>query len=639
MEESRIPLEPEIFFDLGVVFPDGRHEIFSLNRELMAVGYEDDCDVVVPKGRYFRPQSAESFRLERRGAEVIFHSDKPVLVNGVAVRNTRLKAGDRIVFGSYRFAYDGLREVEPARSEPPAPKFAYLGLPMAAGLALGGVFMAPVSVSLPVFPQPERMGTPSDSQLPQLPELPLRVDSVSIPENLAEWRTLDQIGENEESLAEVAEPIREPEPKSTATSRYETRKLGVMMVPERSVSIPGRYTEWRIADGRTYPRPPEAVATVATPIDSVQVDDLQGLPADTASDERGGTGTSSDSGAEVVTPTVAAEPVSAETMQEAVVHESSDVSIFELEQFVRRPPLSRYVAEGTTPLRMISPGDSPGNGEVDILCIHAHPDDEAIDFGALIAAASRKGLRVAVVLFTDGESGLDIYPERYIDPEYPNREMSGSELARVRVEETRRSLTVLGADAYVRLGLANNPYNGIADELTVDAVADMWGGKEYLVALLRDLMRRFRPEIVVSPDGPSAALEHFEHETVGRLVTATLQQMRAEGDPYSPRAHLVSVDPAQSWAYPDTVGLDRNRQALRGPFSFVQIQSAALEQHISQRDASVIGIRKVSTFDRELYEIRRWELPVPFSVYFLGDTTDDSGEEEPSGALVDSGGE
>ena len=45
------------------------------------------------------------------------------------------------------------------------------------------------------------------------------------------------------------------------------------------------------------------------------------------------------------------------------------------------------------------------NEPLGLLCVHAHPDDEAISTGGVLARYAAKGLRTAVVTCTGGERG------------------------------------------------------------------------------------------------------------------------------------------------------------------------------------------------------------------------------------------
>ncbi|MDY7027295.1 MAG: PIG-L family deacetylase [Spirochaetota bacterium] len=114
-------------------------------------------------------------------------------------------------------------------------------------------------------------------------------------------------------------------------------------------------------------------------------------------------------------------------------------------------------------------GASPP-GEVDLLCIHSHPDDESIDFGGLLARASMEGKTTAVVLCTDGESGLSRGPSR------PGVSGGAEPLKETRIAEARAAMAWLGVDYYVRLGFENHPYSSQLQVLPIEDVYADWGG-------------------------------------------------------------------------------------------------------------------------------------------------------------------
>ena len=71
-----------------------------------------------------------------------------------------------------------------------------------------------------------------------------------------------------------------------------------------------------------------------------------------------------------------------------------------------------------------------------LVVVAAHPDDETLGAGGLIATAARLGCAVDIVCATDGEHSHPYSPTH--TPE---------ELGRIRVEEARLAAEVLGADA------------------------------------------------------------------------------------------------------------------------------------------------------------------------------------------------
>lgn len=128
-----------------------------------------------------------------------------------------------------------------------------------------------------------------------------------------------------------------------------------------------------------------------------------------------------------------------------------------------------------------------------LIVVAAHPDDEALGAGGLIAMARAAGIAVTIVTVTDGEAS---------HPDSPSH--GPSRLAELRVRESRSAARELGAYAPVRLGL---PDGGIASR------EDRLRGE--LRALLGD----------IHEDGAVCAATwrydgHPDHETVGRAAAA-----------------------------------------------------------------------------------------------------------------------
>jgi LmbE family N-acetylglucosaminyl deacetylase len=154
-----------------------------------------------------------------------------------------------------------------------------------------------------------------------------------------------------------------------------------------------------------------------------------------------------------------------------------------------------------------SPIDAPGTGEetwarwtglgalpvVDItrwrsvVILAAHPDDEVLGAGGMIAALAAAGARLRLVAVTDGEAS------------HPGHTAPG-ELARRRIAETAAALRVLGAERteVIRLGL---PDTGVATR------------ESHLVARLATLGAGF--DVCLAPWEHDA---HPDHEAVGRAA-------------------------------------------------------------------------------------------------------------------------
>lgn len=270
--------------------------------------------------------------------------------------------------------------------------------------------------------------------------------------------------------------------------------------------------------------------------------------------------------------------------------------------------------------RVVGPAEPLPDIDLDYLAVHAHPDDESLDFGSLLARMSAAGLRGAVLLLTDGNAGLDQYPWRATGARYPAYDLAGEELASVRVDEAREAIGWLGADLYVRFALPNHPYNSIEQELDPREILDRWGGVDELASRLRSVVTALDPEIILAPDGPAGPdgpLEHFEHEATGLLVDRLLDTLGA-GTPVgavasddarasidragSVRLALRSVDPMQTDAYRTLYALEPFRPADDGTVPRVR-QMLALRAHRTQRDATVIGVETRMTLRYEYYRL------------------------------------
>ena len=86
-----------------------------------------------------------------------------------------------------------------------------------------------------------------------------------------------------------------------------------------------------------------------------------------------------------------------------------------------------------------------------LVCFHAHPDDESIGTGGLIARAAAEGHRVVLVVATGGEHG-----------EMPSDLSAGETLADRRASETAKSAAVLGIARVEFLGYRDSGMTGWA---------------------------------------------------------------------------------------------------------------------------------------------------------------------------------
>jgi len=247
-------------------------------------------------------------------------------------------------------------------------------------------------------------------------------------------------------------------------------------------------------------------------------------------------------------------------------------------------------------LPIVTPGETIPSLTFPVLFIHAHPDDESIEFGTLMSLCKEAGISTATVLLTDGENG--IFRSDYGGPRTGLRE--------TRIREAAWALYTLGSSLYLRMGLPNHPYNSIRDEKQGEQVLTLWNS-ELTVDQIIEIIDTFRPDVVVSPEGPSSIRKHFEHEATALLVSRAIEKLRARGESY-PRAYLQSIDPGYASRY--------NKKLQFSRAQVLERQRQALSFHRTQRDASFFGIQRIERFPEESYQVQFWELPVDPHNYF-----------------------
>jgi mycothiol S-conjugate amidase len=146
-----------------------------------------------------------------------------------------------------------------------------------------------------------------------------------------------------------------------------------------------------------------------------------------------------------------------------------------------------------------------------LLTVHAHPDDETISTGGVMARYSRAGHRVVCVTCTGGEHGEIVVPD--LDtPENHER------LHQLRADELRRALERLGPIehrwlGYVDSGMMGTPQN---DEAGAFWRADLDEAAGRLVRIVREV----RPDVVVGYNdfGGYGHPDHIRAAQVAKLA-------------------------------------------------------------------------------------------------------------------------
>ncbi len=149
-----------------------------------------------------------------------------------------------------------------------------------------------------------------------------------------------------------------------------------------------------------------------------------------------------------------------------------------------------------------------------LLCVHPHPDDEAIACGGVLARYAREGLLTAVVTCTGGEEGEN---QGGID-------LGGRSMGEVRAEELDEALDILGVAERARLGYRDSGMAGTPTTERPDCFhqADV----DEAAARLAALIRAFRPAVIVSDD-ERGTYGHPDH-VKAHIVTKRAVELAAD---------------------------------------------------------------------------------------------------------------
>ena len=199
-----------------------------------------------------------------------------------------------------------------------------------------------------------------------------------------------------------------------------------------------------------------------------------------------------------------------------------------------------------------------------VVAVHAHPDDETLASGALLAACAAAGMPVTVVTCTRGERG------EVIGDELAHLEGDGPALGAHRERELASALAALGVTDHLFLDTvppAGARYEDSAMAWLADGTAGATGelpagafvaapfdeAAERLAQVLRDR----RPDVVVTYE-PGGGYGHPDHVRA-HLVTTRAVQLAVQPGDGSRRAHAV---PVLLWAAQDEAALRAGRAAL-----------------------------------------------------------------------------
>ncbi len=155
--------------------------------------------------------------------------------------------------------------------------------------------------------------------------------------------------------------------------------------------------------------------------------------------------------------------------------------------------------------------------QLTLLAVHAHPDDEAIGTGGILARYSAEGVRVALVSATRGEEG------EIVDPSLDQAE-ARPRLAEIREAELRCACGVLGVHDLLFLDYRDSGMAGTPENEHPSAFCR--AGLEEATGRLVRIIRELRPQVVVTYD-EKGGYGHPDHVMTHRVAVSAFE---AAGD-------------------------------------------------------------------------------------------------------------
>jgi N-acetyl-1-D-myo-inositol-2-amino-2-deoxy-alpha-D-glucopyranoside deacetylase len=154
-----------------------------------------------------------------------------------------------------------------------------------------------------------------------------------------------------------------------------------------------------------------------------------------------------------------------------------------------------------------------------LMAVHAHPDDEAIGTGGILARAAAEGIQTILVTCTGGEVG-EIAPETGVSLEH---------LGEVRKRELEEACRILGVTHLELLGYRDSGMAGTADNDHPNAFAraDLREATAKVVALVR----KYQPDVIVTYN-ENGFYGHPDHINAHRVAVGAYEQ--AGDEPWAP---------------------------------------------------------------------------------------------------------
>jgi LmbE family N-acetylglucosaminyl deacetylase len=249
------------------------------------------------------------------------------------------------------------------------------------------------------------------------------------------------------------------------------------------------------------------------------------------------------------------------------------------------------------------------DSEFTLMAVHAHPDDEVLSTGGVLARYAEEGIRTVLVTCTGGEQGDG--PDG-VKPGEPGHDEAA--VRERRLAELRDSVAHLGIEHVELLGYRDSGMAGWDANDDKDVFSNV--PIEESTARLVALMEHYRPQVVVTYD-ENGAYGHPDHIQAHRIAVAAAQITHdRHGFPAKfyytaiPRSRFrelmemmreAGVDFGDGGEPPDDIGTpDELVTTVVDVAAYAERKRKALEAHASQGD-NIFFLRMGEEIQRQVF--------------------------------------
>ncbi|NUR83015.1 MAG: GlcNAc-PI de-N-acetylase [Nonomuraea sp.] len=258
--------------------------------------------------------------------------------------------------------------------------------------------------------------------------------------------------------------------------------------------------------------------------------------------------------------------------------------------------------------------------QLTLMVVHAHPDDEVISTGGILARYAEEGIRTVLVTCTNGEQGDG---ESGAKPGEQGHD--AAEVAERRLNELRESVDHLGITDLELLGYRDSGMEGWDTNAHPDAFANV--PVETAAGRLSALMEKYQPQVVVTYDETGGGgYGHPDHVQAHRITVAAVESTGIPAKFYytaMPRSGIkemfeaikaqgidLGFEPSDDFGTPD-----ERVTAIVDVSPYVERKVKALQAHESQGE-NIFLLRMPPeaqhvVFSREAFERKRCEVAAP----------------------------